>query len=201
MKPLIGPPWRPEVGASRYGTAVADIHELMVTMDLRGDLPETELAELRWHLGLGSRPEHITEKTIVVNEVLDLLPDEQEPVQDENGHWVIKEFPQPAREDGSPYAASKIPGAGCSILVRADDHADERWALTCRWEVHPDGHAEVAEWIDWLTARLHKNESFFGYQRWYEADEPELLSVRDGKVVTCRDGAFVPPFWDEPDAN
>ncbi|MBB6553547.1 hypothetical protein [Nonomuraea rubra] len=53
---------------------MADIHELLVAMDLRGDLSETELAELRRHLGLGSRPEHITEETIVVNEVLDLLP-------------------------------------------------------------------------------------------------------------------------------
>ncbi|MGW0806020.1 hypothetical protein [Nonomuraea sp. NPDC002799] len=178
---------------------MADIHELMVAMDLRGDLSETELAELRWHLGLGSRPEHITEETIVVNEVLDLLDDEQKPVRDEKGDWVIKDFPQPAWDGGSPYAASKIPGAGCSILVRADDHDDERWALTCRWEIHPDGHAVLARLIGWLVARLHKNECFFGYQRWYEDDQPELLSVRDGKVVTCRDGTFVPPFWEESD--
>ncbi|MFC4114420.1 hypothetical protein [Nonomuraea zeae] len=177
---------------------MSDIHELMVAMDLRGDLPETELAELRWHLGLGPRPEHITEQTIIVNEVLDLLDDEQVPARDESGNWVIKEFPRPAWEDGSPYAATKIPGAGCSILVRADDHGDGRWALTCRWEIHPDGHAEVAGLLGWLAARLHENESFFGYQRWYEHDEPELLSVLDGKVVTCREGAFVPPFWDEP---
>ncbi|MCP2361866.1 hypothetical protein HD597_008886 [Nonomuraea thailandensis] len=177
---------------------MADIHELMVAMDLRGDLPEAELAELRWHLGLGSRPGHVAERTIVVNEVLDLLPDEQEPMRDENGDWVIKEFPRPAWGDGgSPYAASKIPGAGFSILVRGD----ERWALTCRWEVHPDGHAEVAELMGRLAVRLHENGSFFGYQRWYEDDEPEVLGVRDGKVVTCRDGGFVPPFWEESDAD
>ncbi|GAA3230467.1 hypothetical protein [Nonomuraea helvata] len=178
---------------------MADIHELMLAMDLRGDLSETELGELRWHLGLGSRPEHITEETIVVNEVLDLLPEEQKPVRDEHGDWVIKESPQPAWDDGSPYAASKIPGAGYSILVRADDHDGGRWALTCRWEVHPDGHAEVAELMDRLVARLHGNGSFFGHQRWYEDEEPELLGIRDGKVVTRCDGAFVPPFWDEPD--
>ncbi|MEV5745256.1 hypothetical protein AB0L30_34795 [Microbispora rosea] len=48
----------------------------------------------------------------------------------------------------------------------------------------------MAELIDWLAARRHKNDPFFGYQRWYEDDEPELLSVHDGKVVVaCRDGA------------
>ncbi|GAA2890223.1 hypothetical protein [Nonomuraea rubra] len=50
----------------------------------------------------------------------------------------------------------------------------------------------MAELIDWLTARLHKDESFFGYQRWYEDDAPELLSVRDGKVVMCREGGILP---------
>jgi hypothetical protein len=180
---------------------MADIHEVMLAMDLRGDLPESELAELRWHLGLGPRPGHITAQTIVVNEVLDLLHDDQQPVRDEHGDWVIKEFPEAAWHDGSPYAASKMPGAGFSTLVRGDDHDGGRWALSCRWEVHPDGHVQLAEFIGWLTARLRESQSFFGYQRWYEDREPELLSFRDGKVMTYRDGTFVPPFWDETDAG
>ncbi len=77
------------------------------------------------------------------------------------------------------------------VLVRmcADDHGDGHWALTCRWEIHPDGHPEVAGLIAWLAARRHKNGPFFGYQRWYEADEPELLSPRRESCVACRDGA------------
>ncbi|AXK36708.1 hypothetical protein DVA86_33260 [Streptomyces armeniacus] len=176
---------------------MADIHEVMLAMNLRGDLSGTELAGLRWHLGLAERPGHVTEKTIVVNDVLDLLDEEQERELNEDGDWVIKEFPEPAWNNGSPYAASKMPGTGFSTLVRGDGHYGERWALTCRWEVHPDGHGELAELIDWLAARLHEDESFFGYQRWYEDDQPELLSLRDGGVVACRDGAFVPPFWEE----
>ncbi len=158
-----------------------------------------ELAEARWHLGIGPRPAHISAQTIVVDEVLDLLPEDTKPVQNEDGNWVITEFPEPAWSDGSPYAAWKIPGAAFSTLVAGSDGG--RWALACRWEVHPDGHAVLAEFIDWLIARHHENRSFFGYQRWYEDTEPELLSVRDGKVVTCRGGAFVPPFWDDPDAD
>lgn len=168
----------------------------MVAMDLRGDLSGSELAELRWHLGLGPRPEHITEEMVVVNDVLDLLDDEQEPVQDEEGDWVINEYPEPAWSDGSPYAGSKMPGVGFSALVRGDEDDGGRWALTCRWEVHPDGHAELAELISWLTARLHRDWSFFGYQRWYEDEEPELLRLREGKVVVSRDGTVAPPFWD-----
>ncbi|SPL88110.1 unnamed protein product [[Actinomadura] parvosata subsp. kistnae] len=172
----------------------------MFAMDVRDDLPDTELAELRWHLGLGPRPAHLTEETIIVNEVLDLLDEDQEPVRDEHGDWVIKQLPEPAWSDGSPYAASKLPGAGFSVLVRSDDRDTGRWALTCRWEIHPDGHGEVAELMGWLTARLHEDHhSFSGYQRWYEDDRLEQLSIQDGEVVARRDGGFVPPFWDEPD--
>ncbi|GAA0708882.1 hypothetical protein Drose_21660 [Dactylosporangium roseum] len=45
---------------------MADLHELMVAADLRGDLAEPDLAELRWHLGLGPRPEHVTAATVIV---------------------------------------------------------------------------------------------------------------------------------------
>jgi hypothetical protein len=172
----------------------------MVAIDLRGDLAERDVAELRWQVGLGPRPPHITERTIVVNDVLDLLTDEQEPVQNENGDWVIKQFPEPAWHDGSPHAASRTFGVDFSSLVHVNDGGGERWALTCRWEVHPDGCAEVARLFGWLAARLHKDGSFFGYQRWYEDDEPELLGIRDGKIMARRKGTFVPPFWDEPDA-
>ncbi|GAA2620148.1 hypothetical protein GCM10010399_59090 [Dactylosporangium fulvum] len=180
---------------------MADVHELMVAVDLRGDLAEPDLAELRWHLGLGPRPEHVTAATIVVNDVLDLLTDEQAPVRDESGNWVIKEFPEPAWHDGSPYAAAKMPGVGLSTLVHVDDRRGGRWALTCRWEVHPDGHAAVAELLGWLAARLRDSRSFFGYQRWYEDDEPEPLGIQEGKVVVRRKGTSVPPFWDESDVD
>lgn len=177
---------------------MADIHELTIAMDLRGDLPEAELAELRWHLGLGPRPEHITEEQVVVNEVLDLLDEDQHPVQDEHGDWVLKEYPEPAWHEGAPYAATKMPGVGFSTLVRGGEryHDSERWALTCRWEVHPDAHDGVADLIDWLVARIHTRDSFFGYQRWYEDERPELLALRDEKIMTTRDGVCGPPFWE-----
>ncbi|GAA3986614.1 hypothetical protein GCM10023085_80930 [Actinomadura viridis] len=173
----------------------------MIAMDLRGDLPDAEVAELRWQVGLGPRPAHVAEQTLIVNEVLDMMRDGgEEPVQDENGDWVIKRYPEPAWCDGSPRAASKIPGVGFSSLVREGGASGERWALTCRWEIHPDGHAEVAALLDRLAERCD-DARFFGYLRWYEHAEPDtMLRIRDGKVVTYRDGEFVSPMWgDEAD--
>lgn len=187
---------------------MGDIHELMIAVDLRGNLTDAELAELRWRVGLGSRPDHIAEETIVVNEILDMILDDDEegeegqaPVQDEHGDWLIKRYPDPAWHDGSPHAAAKIPGVAFSTLVREQDAYGDRWALTCRWEIHPDGHGEVTELFDWLAGRCDSDGSFFGYLRWYEDDEPDTpLHVRDGKVVTYRDGKFVAPLtWDEGD--
>ncbi|MCP2340740.1 hypothetical protein [Actinomadura rupiterrae] len=181
---------------------MADIQELMIATDLRASLSEAEVAELRWQVGLGPRPEHIGEETLVVNEILDIVRDEgEEPVQDEDGDWVIKRFPEPAWHDGSPRAAYKIPGVVSSSLVREGAADGGRWALTCRWEIHPDGHAEIAELFDWLAGRCDSETAFFGYLRWYEEGEPDTpLHLRAGKIVTFRDGKFVPPFaWDEDD--
>ncbi|MDA2811815.1 hypothetical protein O4J56_14325 [Nocardiopsis sp. RSe5-2] len=36
---------------------MADVFELAITVDLRDEISEEEVAELRWHLGLGPEPE------------------------------------------------------------------------------------------------------------------------------------------------
>ncbi|WP_433612725.1 hypothetical protein ACQP2P_02120 [Dactylosporangium sp. CA-139114] len=36
---------------------MADVFEILVTLNLSAEIPGDELAELRWHLGLGQRPE------------------------------------------------------------------------------------------------------------------------------------------------
>ncbi|MFC7647433.1 hypothetical protein ACFQX6_48135 [Streptosporangium lutulentum] len=39
---------------------MADLHEVLITAELRADLSDAEISELRWHLGLGPEPETFT---------------------------------------------------------------------------------------------------------------------------------------------
>ncbi|MGP3916698.1 hypothetical protein [Nonomuraea sp. 10N515B] len=38
---------------------MADIYELVLSVDIRADVTDDELAELRWHVGQGARPERL----------------------------------------------------------------------------------------------------------------------------------------------
>ncbi|GAB3150500.1 hypothetical protein GCM10027290_38170 [Micromonospora sonneratiae] len=187
---------------------MADIHELMVSMDLPDDLSDAEVAEIRWHLGLGPQPEQLTIITRFPTLVFD--DDTGEPKLDDDGGWLVVDRPQPVWGQ-SPSVAWKTGGVllstllreddahGGSTLLREDDAHGGRWALTCRWEIHPDSHGNVARLFNWLARRCHGRGRFFGYLRWHEDDEPtEILTVRDGVIVTHRNGKFVAPLWDEP---
>ncbi|RKN03574.1 hypothetical protein D7319_31215 [Streptomyces radicis] len=167
-------------------------------MDLPGDLSDAELAELRWQVGLGPRPEHITRDTIVVTEVVDAMREGgEEPVPAEGGDWVIQRYPGPAWESGAPRAASRVPGSCVSSLVHEDAPHGKRWALTCRWEIHPDGYPEVDAFFRSLAALHRDGGAFFGYLRWYEDPEPDAwLRVEDRKVVAHHKGARVALPWE-----
>ncbi|WP_165546591.1 hypothetical protein [Kribbella soli] len=39
---------------------MGDWYDVILTVDLQPDVPPAELAELRWHLGLGDRPADLT---------------------------------------------------------------------------------------------------------------------------------------------
>ncbi|GGP79908.1 hypothetical protein GCM10010215_00820 [Streptomyces virginiae] len=56
---------------------MSDVHELVVAVDLRDEISEGELAELRWHLGLGGRPERLS---VVTRFPVVVWDDEGEPV-------------------------------------------------------------------------------------------------------------------------
>ncbi|MEV0318062.1 hypothetical protein ACIBKX_07345 [Streptomyces sp. NPDC050658] len=86
---------------------MADIHELSVALDLRDDLSDEEIAELRRHLGPGPRPERLT----MVREF---------PVVGENeaGELVTEDEPMPPL--GRQGTAWKAGGALTSVLVRGE---------------------------------------------------------------------------------
>ncbi|MEU4932552.1 hypothetical protein AB0G54_39680 [Streptomyces yokosukanensis] len=150
--------------------------ELMLTLDLRDELSEEELAELRWHLGAGPKPETlriVTEFPLVV--------------EDEDGQPVIENYPEPLLADHSE--AFKVEGALDSVLERREDAACGAWALTSRQEIHPDGFDLVGELLGWLATKADARHRRFdgsvdlGWIRSYEECQPEPLLVRDGEVV------------------
>ncbi|AOR29846.1 hypothetical protein BFF78_00995 [Streptomyces fodineus] len=155
---------------------MADMFELMLTLDLRDEFSEEELAELRWHLGAGPEPETlriVTEFPLVV--------------EDENGQPVIENHPEPLLGDHGE--AFKVEGALVSVLLRRQETRCGAWALTSRQEIHPDGFERVGELLGWLATKADDRHRRFdgsvdlGWIRSYAERRPEPLLVRDGEVV------------------
>ncbi|MFG2713484.1 hypothetical protein ACGFX2_23430 [Streptomyces goshikiensis] len=154
---------------------MADVYELLVALDLRGDLSEREVAELRWHLGLGPAPQtlHIVSSFPVV-------------VEDDDGEPVVEDHPEPLL--GRHDAAWRVGGALVSALVRSEPSGTGSWALTARQEVHPDEFELTGELLGWLAARADARHSptagtvRLGWTRFHESDRYESLTVRDGRV-------------------
>ncbi|MCN9239964.1 hypothetical protein NGF19_04030 [Streptomyces sp. RY43-2] len=155
---------------------MADLYELTLALDLRDDLTDQELAELRWHLGAGPKPETlriVTEFPVVV--------------EDEDGEFVIEDDPEPllACHD----AGYKVEGALVSVLLRKQGTGHDAWALTSRQEIHPDDFDRTGQLINWLATKADERHRDvdgsigLGWIRHHEARQPEPLVVRDGGVV------------------
>ncbi|MFD3327400.1 hypothetical protein [Streptomyces sp. NPDC058701] len=169
---------------------MSDIHELTVAVDLRDEISATELAELRWHLGIGPRPERlsiVTEFPVVV--------------VDDSGAPVVEDDPRPLLAGNG--AAARVGGVLGSALEPRTDPPRRGWALTCRQEVHPDEFEEVGELLGWLAARAHATHRLadgadraggadgsdtaggavrIGFLRFHEDEVPAALRVEDGRV-------------------
>lgn len=154
---------------------MSDIHELMIAVDLQDEISETELAELSWHLGTGSRPKHlsiVTEFPVVV--------------VDDSGIPVVEDDPHPLLAEQG--AASRVGGVLCSTLVSRADLPRKGWSLTCRQEIHPDEFEKVGELLCWLATRAHSTHLLengavrVGFLRFYEAQAPDVLQVKAGQV-------------------
>ncbi|MET9648267.1 hypothetical protein [Streptomyces syringium] len=154
---------------------MSDIHELMIAVDLRDEISEDELAELRWHLGIGPRPERlsiVTEFPVVV--------------VDESGVPVIEDDPYPLLAGRG--AASRVGGVLCSALASRGDLPRKGWSLMSRQEIHPDEFEKVGELLCWLATRAHETHLLgdgavgVGFLRFCEARVPDVLQVERGQV-------------------
>ncbi|MFJ5863435.1 hypothetical protein ACIQEY_03310 [Streptomyces parvus] len=153
---------------------MSDIHELTVTVDLREGLSEQQLTELRWHLGLGPQPAHLTVVTDFPCVVVD------------DGVPRIENEPRPLLAGSGP--AWRTTGALCSALAARDGLPGGGWALTSRTEIHPDEAEEVGALLGWIaehaqdTLRRGDGTVRLGYYRASEDPEPSALESRDGRV-------------------
>lgn len=155
---------------------MADIYELMLTLDLRDELAEDELAELRWHLGLGPKPE-----------ILRIVTEFPFMDEDDDGALVVEDRPQPLL--GCHGEALKVGGALASVLLRREHTWSGVWALTSRQEIHPDQFDLTGELLSWLATKAgdcHRRldgSVDLGWIRFYESRQAKPLLVRDGAVI------------------
>ena len=141
---------------------MSDLYEFTMAVDLRDDLPNSELAELRWHLGLGPQPRQLT-----------AVP-------------VVDDMPCQLLDGRGP--ACRVGGALFSTLVSREEISRGGWALTTRQEVHPDDFDDIGRLLVWLAARVHDTHVEYdgsvrlGFVRFLEDDRAHPLKVRDGEV-------------------
>ncbi|MFD9223533.1 hypothetical protein ACFWDI_26845 [Streptomyces sp. NPDC060064] len=155
---------------------MADIYELSVVLNLGGNLSDEEVTELRWHLGLGPKPE-----------ALHIVPEFPVVVEDDRGELVAEDRPVPLL--GRHGEARKVDGALVSVLLRPEDPRYGPWALTVRQEIHPDEFDRTGELLRWLATKADDRHCpstgtvHLGWTRFCESDRFESLVVRDGEVV------------------
>ncbi|MEU0393686.1 hypothetical protein ABZ208_13055 [Streptomyces sp. NPDC006208] len=155
---------------------MADIYEVSIVLNLRESLMDEDVAELRWHLGLGPKPE-----------TLHIVPVFPTVVEDERGEPVVEDHPVALL--GRQGEAWKVGGALVSVLLRPEDARYGAWALTVRQEIHPDEFDRTGELLSWLATKAddrHRSATgtvHLGWIRFCESDRFEPLMVRDGEVV------------------
>jgi hypothetical protein len=160
---------------------MSDLFELVLALNLRGDLTDAEIADLRWHLGLGAQPEHLT-----------ILTDFPTVIVDEDGTPEVVNEPRPLLAQRG--AAGKTGGALVADLVRRESR--DGWAMTSRQELHPDEFEQVRELLGWLgrhadyeyrdldgVVRAGGAGTVVGYLRFHEDVRPMPLTITDGAIA------------------
>ncbi|GAA2076704.1 hypothetical protein GCM10009780_11570 [Actinomadura alba] len=158
---------------------VADLYELLVTADLPDDLSEAEVAELRWHLGLGPEPEAFT---IVTGFPEVFVDDYDDPQVADSGEGSWETLRRPALAERGP--AHRIGGVLFSELARREGPARPGWALTSRQEIHAAEFQGPTELIRWLSERV--NDRMFDlslHMRFYEDDVLQPASLEKDELV------------------
>ncbi|GAA2752866.1 hypothetical protein [Kitasatospora cinereorecta] len=149
---------------------MSDFYDLFLAVDLRPDVPEPVLQELRWLLGQAEMPPVL----------------QSADWESHGGFWRVF--------DGGE-ASHSFDGVDTSILVRAGNKPNPDgsvpWALTVRTCVHEDEFGVVMEVVEWLL-RQATTEGWVGFLRSSALDDVqhvvrrpdgfELVDVRTAKT-------------------
>ncbi|MES4901343.1 MULTISPECIES: hypothetical protein [unclassified Streptomyces] len=154
---------------------MADVFDLILSVDLPDTLSDSEISELRWHLGLAPQP--ATPLSLVTDYAEPLIGDDGEPEEDEQGNWLTHDEPYPVL--AAKGAATR---AGGVLLSALEPGARGGWALTSRQEFHPDELDRVGELLVWLHERAVGPLAFQCHVRFYEEVAFVPVPVADGEV-------------------
>ncbi|WP_433479244.1 hypothetical protein ACQPZP_20750 [Spirillospora sp. CA-142024] len=122
---------------------MADLYELLLTAELPTDLPDEELTELRWHLGLAPEPKKFT----IVTDYPMVYVGDDDPGRDSADDWETQPDPLLARRGP---ADARIGGVEFSELALRQGRFPA-WVLTSRQELHGPTHWNMLiEMIQWL---------------------------------------------------
>ncbi|MEV1239610.1 hypothetical protein ACIBO2_38605 [Nonomuraea sp. NPDC050022] len=170
---------------------MGDIYELVLTMDLRADLGDDELAELRWHVGQGPRPERLP---IGTGDYLETYPlgDPDDP----DCEWEDV--------DPEPVFARRFPAmrvGGVLVAELVERKQAEGWALTVRQELHPNEFYQVRALLEWLgpcsvNAQAAGIEFFVGYIRFSTSVQVTPLILLNGRIGLPEDIESHTPHWE-----
>ena len=162
---------------------MSDVFELVVALNLRDDLSDAEVADLRWHLGLGPQPERLT-----------ILTEFPVVVVDDRGEPRVVNEPRQVLAQRGAARHSMVGGALVSALVRRENPAG--WAMTSRQELHPDGFDEARALLGWLARHADYGYvgldgsvqpggcgNVVGYLRFHEDVTPTPLTVKDATIA------------------
>ncbi|GAA2740389.1 hypothetical protein [Kitasatospora cinereorecta] len=135
---------------------MSDALELTLSVRLAEGLPDGELAELRWHLGLGEQPEHLV--------LVTAFPEVEE---DDDGGLIAENRPRPLLDSTGDLAA--LPGDG--------------WTLTAHRTVHPAEFEPLGRLLVALAERTGiTGPVVIGQLRSPRSTLAEPLLVRGGTV-------------------
>ncbi|WP_331770993.1 hypothetical protein OG948_46020 (plasmid) [Embleya sp. NBC_00888] len=154
---------------------MSDLYELTMALAIRGPLSGGEVAELRWHAGLGGGVLPASGARGIVTEF---------PVV------VVDDFGVPTVEDDPRPVLGRT---GMALRVGGESTADVTptaggWVVSVRQELHPDEFDAVGVLLTWLAARADDAHTspdgsvVLGRLRFLEDIEPAPLMFRDGRV-------------------